>query len=150
MCHIDMYYIGVGKVMTSGSLGGEMVSTLALNVGAVDSIPALGTIFPSNFSSPLWHWCSDQDTVKLRNVWLLNLPCVYIMNNLLHTYKLMATLLLLLSPEWYWPIRATEEVSCGPTSPCCVRGCPAGRVNHTCHRIVALTTHLRPFLSVTC
>ena len=37
---------GVGMVLTSGSLGGVIVSTLARNARDVGSIPALGTIFP--------------------------------------------------------------------------------------------------------
>ena len=37
---------GIGKVVTSGSLGDVMVSTLAQNARGVGSIPALGTIFP--------------------------------------------------------------------------------------------------------
>ena len=38
--------VGVGRVVTSGSLGGVMVCTLTQIVRDVDSIPALGAIFP--------------------------------------------------------------------------------------------------------
>ena len=37
--------VAVGRVVTSGSLGGVMVRTLAWNARDVGSIPALGTIF---------------------------------------------------------------------------------------------------------
>ena len=38
--------VGVGKVMSSGSLGGEMVSTLERSARDVGSTPALSTIVP--------------------------------------------------------------------------------------------------------
>ena len=38
--------IGVGRVVTSGSLGGVMVNTLVRNARDGGSIPALGTQFP--------------------------------------------------------------------------------------------------------
>ena len=38
--------VAVGKVVTSGSLCGVMVSILAQNVRDMGSIPTLGTIFP--------------------------------------------------------------------------------------------------------
>ena len=38
--------VGVGRVMTSGSLGGVMVSTLAQNSKDARSVSALGTVFP--------------------------------------------------------------------------------------------------------
>ena len=37
---------GVGTVVTSESLGGVMISTLARNARHVDSLSTLGTIFP--------------------------------------------------------------------------------------------------------
>ena len=37
---------GVSSMVTSGSLGGVMVNTLAHNVRDVGTIPALGIIFP--------------------------------------------------------------------------------------------------------
>ena len=39
-------HLGVGAVVTSGSLGGEMVSTLVRTERDVGLIPAPGTIFP--------------------------------------------------------------------------------------------------------
>ena len=38
--------VAVGTVVTVGSLGGVMVSTLARNARDVGSIPTLGTILP--------------------------------------------------------------------------------------------------------
>ena len=38
--------VGMGRVMTSGSLSGVRISTLARNAKYVDSIPVLGAIFP--------------------------------------------------------------------------------------------------------
>ena len=38
--------VGVGSMVTSGSLGAVMVSTLAWNARDVGLIPALGTMFP--------------------------------------------------------------------------------------------------------
>ena len=38
--------VGVGRMVTSGSLGGIMVSTLARNARDVRSIPTVGAIFP--------------------------------------------------------------------------------------------------------
>ena len=39
-------------MVTSESLGGVIVGTLARNVRAVGSIPALGTLFPISFAAP--------------------------------------------------------------------------------------------------
>ena len=44
----------MGIVVTSGSLHGVMVSTLAQNARDVGSVPALGTIFPI-FIKPMTH-----------------------------------------------------------------------------------------------
>ena len=44
--------VGIGQVMTSGSLGGGMVNTLVRNARDMVSIPALGAIFP-NFIIPM-------------------------------------------------------------------------------------------------
>ena len=38
--------VGVGRMVLSGSLGGEMVNTLSRNARDVGSIPALGATFP--------------------------------------------------------------------------------------------------------
>ena len=38
--------VGTGRVMTSGSLGGVMVSTLAQDARVVGTIPILAVIFP--------------------------------------------------------------------------------------------------------
>ena len=38
--------VGMGRVMTSGSLGGVMLSTLAQNARDIGSMSTLGTIFP--------------------------------------------------------------------------------------------------------
>ena len=46
--------VGMGTVVTSGSLGSVMVSRLAHNVRYVSLIPALGTILP--ISTHLWYW----------------------------------------------------------------------------------------------
>ena len=46
--------VGVGRVVTSGGLGGVIVSILSQNARDVDSIPTLGTLFP--ISSTLQHW----------------------------------------------------------------------------------------------
>ena len=43
--------LGLGNVVTPGSLSGEIVSTLAQNARDVGSIPALGAIF-SHFHQP--------------------------------------------------------------------------------------------------
>ena len=46
--------VGVGRVVTPGSLGGVMVGMLAQNVRDVGSIPVLGMIFPI-FITPTTH-----------------------------------------------------------------------------------------------
>ena len=38
--------VAVGRVVTLGTLGGEIISTLARNARDVGSIPILGAIFP--------------------------------------------------------------------------------------------------------
>ena len=50
------WQVGMGSMMISGNLGGVMVSTLARNARHVDSIPALGTIFPI-FITPTTYVC---------------------------------------------------------------------------------------------
>ena len=49
--------VGVGTVVTSGSLCGVMVSTLGWNARDVGSIPTLVTIFPIIFSTPMTVIC---------------------------------------------------------------------------------------------
>ena len=67
--------VGVGRVVTSKSLGGVMVCTLAQNVTDVGSIPALDILFPILITLLPRQWCRDQ----LCAVWLLNLSsvCIY-------------------------------------------------------------------------
>ena len=48
--------VDVGTVVTSGSLGGIMVSTLAQNASDVGSIPLLGTIFPIFITPTTLSW----------------------------------------------------------------------------------------------
>ena len=38
--------VAVGRVVTLGSVGGVMISTMALNARDLGSIPSLGEIFP--------------------------------------------------------------------------------------------------------
>ena len=66
--------VGVGIVLTSGSLHGVMVAHW--NARDVGLSPALGTIF-TIFITPT---ASSMTTIlyKLHGVWLLNLPCVCI------------------------------------------------------------------------
>ena len=40
------WHVGVGSMVTPGSLGGDVVSTLVQNARYVGLIPALGTVFP--------------------------------------------------------------------------------------------------------
>ena len=42
---------GLDRVVTSGSLGGVMISTLGWNTRDMGSIPALGTVFPMFITS---------------------------------------------------------------------------------------------------
>ena len=58
-------------MVTSGSLGDVMVSTLALNARDVCSIPTLGTIFPI-FVTPTTLVAVTRVLYKLCAVWLLN------------------------------------------------------------------------------
>ena len=51
------------RVVTSGNLGGKMVSTLAQNARDRGSIPALGTIIPI-FITPPYQWSHDQDPMQ--------------------------------------------------------------------------------------
>ena len=67
--------VDVDSVVTSGSLGGVMVSTLAWNASDVDPIPALGAIFPI-FITPVTLVAMSMILYKLHAVWSLNLPCV--------------------------------------------------------------------------
>ena len=67
--------VGVGIVVTSGSLGGVMVSTLVWNTRDVASILILGTIFPI-FITPMTLVAVIMNLYKLHAVWLLNVPCV--------------------------------------------------------------------------
>ena len=46
--------MGMDRVMTSGSLGGTIVSTLTWNTIGVGTIPALGTIFPILIAPPTY------------------------------------------------------------------------------------------------
>ena len=69
--------VGTVMVMTTGSLGGVMVSTLVQNAIDVGSIPTLGAVFPI-FVSPHDIGAVTRILYKLCTVWLLNLPCVFI------------------------------------------------------------------------
>ena len=67
--------VGMERVVTSGRLGGVMISTHTRNARDVGSIPALGVIFRI-FHYPHNTGCHDHVSVQAR--WLLNLPCVCI------------------------------------------------------------------------
>ena len=60
-------------VMTSESVGGVMVSTLAQNERDVSLITALGAIFPI-FITPTTMAVVTRILCKLHALWLLNLP----------------------------------------------------------------------------
>ena len=66
-------HVGVDRVMTSGSQGGEIVSALAWNARDVRLTPALGAIIPI-FIIPLHGTVKTLNLYKLCAVWLLNLP----------------------------------------------------------------------------
>ena len=61
--------------VTSGSLGGVMVSTLVQNARDMDSIPPLGATFP-NFITRMTLVAVPKILYKRHAVWLLNVPCV--------------------------------------------------------------------------
>ena len=61
-------------MITSGILGGVMVSILTWNARDVGSIPALCTIFPV-FITPTTLVAVTMNLYKLHAVWFLNLPC---------------------------------------------------------------------------
>ena len=67
--------VGMGRVVTSGSLGSVMVSTLAQNVRDVDSIPTLGTLFLLFITHMTLVAVTMILSIQLCAVWLLNLPC---------------------------------------------------------------------------
>ena len=69
--------VGVGIVVTSGSLHGVMVSTLARTAKGVCSIPFLGTIFPI-FITFMTLFAMTMILYKLHIVSLLNLLCMYV------------------------------------------------------------------------
>ena len=48
-------YVNMGKVVSSGSLGGVIGSTIAQNARYVGLIPALDAIYP-NFSTPTYYY----------------------------------------------------------------------------------------------
>ena len=60
----------MGMVVTSGSLWGVMISTLAWNVKDVGSIPALGTMFP-NFAKFHTLKLSDGKPLYTQNVGII-------------------------------------------------------------------------------
>ena len=62
-------------MVISGSLGGEMVSTLAWNARDVCSIPTVGTIFPM-FITSMTLVAMIMILYKLCTVWLSNRTCV--------------------------------------------------------------------------
>ena len=62
--------VGVGTVVTSGILGGVMVSTLAQNARDVGSIPILSAIFPI-LSHPREMYCVAANIVTVKAVLLL-------------------------------------------------------------------------------
>ena len=66
--------VGMSSIVTTGSLVGVMVSTLAQNARGVGLIPALGTIVPI-FITPVMLVAMAMILYKLCDVWLLNLPC---------------------------------------------------------------------------
>ena len=67
--------VGVGWVVTSGSLRSEMVRTLPWNERDVGLIHVLGAIFPISIT-PMSFVALIMNLCKLCNVWLLNLSCV--------------------------------------------------------------------------
>ena len=64
--------LGMGKVVTSGSLSGDMVSTQACNARDVGLVPILGILFLGFITS------RNTGVVTRFLVWLLNLPSVFI------------------------------------------------------------------------
>ena len=69
-------WVGIGRVVTSGSLGGVMDDILGWNERDVCSIPAVGEIFPI-FINPHPHpRHMTMILYKLCSVLLLKLPCV--------------------------------------------------------------------------
>ena len=69
--------VGMGKVVTSGSLDDQMLSTLAPNARGEGSNPSLGEIFHI-FITTMMPVSVTWTTLKLRTVWLLNLLCACI------------------------------------------------------------------------
>ena len=64
------------SMVTSGSLGGEMVSTPAQNASNVDSIPTLGTTFHHTHDTG----AMTRILYKLCTVWLVGkgIVCMYV------------------------------------------------------------------------
>ena len=59
----------MGRVMTSGRLGGVMVSILAQNARVVGSIPIIGTIFPILIIPPPTYDSGSFDQDLVRATW---------------------------------------------------------------------------------
>ena len=76
-------------MVTTGSLGGLMVSTLSWNTRDVGSVPALGTIFHIVIALTTLIGMTIK-LYKLRTVWLLKLPCVCIGRCLAYMYVIVS------------------------------------------------------------
>ena len=74
--------VGMGRVVTSGSLCGEVIRTLVWNARDVGLIPALGAMFLI-FVTPTT--LAAMTMCKVRIGWLLNLPvCIYMCDHFLY------------------------------------------------------------------
>ena len=71
--------VGMGRIVTSGNLGGQIDSTLVWNARDVGPIHALGAIFPI-FITPVTLVDMTKILYKLCDVWLLHLHvvCTYV------------------------------------------------------------------------
>ena len=79
----------MGTVVTSGSLGGVIISTLVQNVRDTGLILVLGTIFPI-FITPITLVAMTMMLYKLCAVWLLNLPFMYIFKMTARMYVIVS------------------------------------------------------------
>ena len=91
--------VGVGVMMTSGGLGGVMVSTLAWSTRDVGSILALGKYF--QFSSHPGHWGHDQDHVQaMRWMFIEAVLCKCICKVIVCKYAMMNIKRLTIPEGW--------------------------------------------------
>ena len=71
--------VGIGRVVTSGNLGGVMVITLTRNARDMGSIPTLSVLFRI-LTNLMMLVAMTKIMYKVHSVCLLNLPCVLIYN----------------------------------------------------------------------